>query len=107
MAQFIATPSWLGRFFTRISTVTIKQSSLVIHFKNNTSRAYLISDFTNFTQFKKGLFSGKITLNHNKKTVISFLNKRKFFLIKKHINHTVPLFSNAKSGDYLFINENY
>lgn len=86
MAQFIATPSWLGRFFTRISTVTIKQSSLVIHFKNNTSRAYLISDFTNFTQFKKGLFSGKITLNHNKKTVISFLNKQQAQTLSEQLN---------------------
>ena len=39
--------------------------------------------------------------------IISFLSKRKFFLIKKHMNHTVALFSNSKSGDYLFINENY
>ncbi|BED88777.1 hypothetical protein PspMM1_12450 [Pseudoalteromonas sp. MM1] len=86
MAQFIATPSWLGRFFTRISTVTIKQNSLVIHCKNNTSRAYLISDFTNFTQFKKGLFSGKITLNHSTKTVISLLNKQQAQTLSEQLN---------------------
>ncbi|KPZ55670.1 UvrD-helicase domain-containing protein [Pseudoalteromonas sp. P1-7a] len=91
MAQFIATPSGLGRFFTRISTVTIKQNSLVIHFKNNTSRAYLISDFTNFTHFKKGLFSGKITLNHGTKTVISFLNKKQAQTLSEQLN---SVFSN-------------
>ena len=49
----------------------------------------------------------KINYEKKEKKVISFLNKRNFFLIKKHINHTVTLFSNSKSGDYLFINENY
>ena len=28
-------------------------------------------------------------------------------ILKKHINHSVALFSNAKSGDYLFIDKNY
>ena len=49
----------------------------------------------------------KINYEKKEKKIISFLNKRKFFLIKRHMNHTVALFSNSKSGDYLFINENY
>ena len=49
----------------------------------------------------------KINYKKKEKKIISFLNKRNFFLIKKHMNHTVKLFSNSKSGDYLFINGNY
>ena len=49
----------------------------------------------------------KINYEKKEKKIINFLNKRNFFLIKKHMNHTVSLFSNSKSGDYLFINESY
>jgi len=86
MAQFIAKPSWLGRFFTRINTVTIEQSSLVIHFKNNTSQSYLISDFTNFIQFKTAIFSAKMTIHHGQKTNVSFLNKHQALVLTEQLN---------------------
>ena len=35
--------------------------------------------------------------------IIKFFNRKNYSLIKKHINHTVSFFSNAKSGDYLFV----
>jgi len=41
------------------------------------------------------------------KKIINFLKKKNFTFLKKHMNYSVGLFSNAKSADYLFINENY
>ena len=41
------------------------------------------------------------------KKIINFLEKRNFSLLKKHMNFSVVLFSNLKSGDYLFINNTY
>lgn len=86
MAQFIANPSWLGRFFTRIKYVTIEQASLVVYFKNKTSYSYPIGEFTNFSQLKKVLFSGKITFITNKSTVISFLNKQQAKSLNDQLN---------------------
>ena len=40
-----------------------------------------------------------------KQKIVSFLEKKNFIFLKKHMNHSVALFSNAKSGDYLFINK--
>ena len=39
------------------------------------------------------------------KKIVSLLEKKNFIFLKKHMNHSVTLFSNTKSGDYLFINE--
>ena len=39
------------------------------------------------------------------KKIINFLEKKKFIFLKKHMNYSVALFSNVKSGDYLFINK--
>ena len=39
------------------------------------------------------------------KKIISFLEKKNFIFLNKHMNHSVALFSNVKSGDYLFINK--
>ncbi len=41
------------------------------------------------------------------KKIINFLKKRNFTFLKKHMNFTVMLFSDLKSGDYLFINNSY
>ena len=41
------------------------------------------------------------------KKIINFLKKRNFTFLKKHMNLTVILLSNLKSGDYLFINNSY
>ena len=41
------------------------------------------------------------------KKIINFLKKKNFTLLKKHLNLSVALFSNLKSGDYLFINNIY
>ena len=45
--------------------------------------------------------------NHKKKEkkIINFLEKKNFIFLKKHMNYSVALFSNVKSGDYLFINK--
>ena len=39
------------------------------------------------------------------KKIINFLEKKNFIFLKKHMNRSVALFSNVKSGDYLFINK--
>ena len=39
------------------------------------------------------------------KKIINFLEKKNFIFLKKHMNYSVALFSNVKSGDYLFINK--
>ena len=41
------------------------------------------------------------------KKIINFLKKRNFTFLKKHMNLTVMLLSDLKSGDYLFINDSY
>ena len=41
------------------------------------------------------------------KKIIDFLKRKNFTLLKKHINTSVALFSDLKSGDYLFINNIY
>ena len=41
------------------------------------------------------------------KKIINFLKKRNFTFLKKHMNLTVILLSDLKSGDYLFINNSY
>ncbi|MDN3384299.1 UvrD-helicase domain-containing protein [Pseudoalteromonas sp. APC 3358] len=75
MAQYIATPSWLGRFFTRIKHVTIEQERLVVHFRSAPARTFLIKDFYNYSILKNRLFSAKINLCDSSNTSISFLNK--------------------------------
>ena len=47
----------------------------------------------------------KKNFKNKEKKIINFLEKKKFIFLKKHMNHSVALFSNAKSGDYLFINK--
>lgn len=78
MAQYFATPSWLGRFFTRIKLLSIEQESLVIEFKNATKQSFLIKDFNDFSQLQNRIFSAKINLTlgeNSAHTTISFLNK--------------------------------
>jgi len=78
MAQYFATPSWLGRFFTRIKLLSIEQESLVIEFKNATKQSFLIKDFNDFAQLQNRIFSAKINLilgENSAHTAISFLNK--------------------------------
>jgi FkbM family methyltransferase len=41
------------------------------------------------------------------KKIINFLKKQNFTFLKKHMNLTVILLSDLKSGDYLFINNSY
>ena len=41
------------------------------------------------------------------KKITNFLKRKNFTLLKKHINTSVALFSDLKSGDYLFINNIY
>ena len=41
------------------------------------------------------------------KKILSFLEKRNFIFIEKSNIFSVSLFSNTKSGDYLFVNKNY
>jgi len=45
--------------------------------------------------------------NHKKKEkkIINFLEKKNFIFLNKYVNRSVALFSNVKSGDYLFINK--
>ncbi len=47
--------------------------------------------------------------NYKKKErkIINFLKKRNFTFLKKHMNLTVILLSDLKSGDYLFIKNSY
>ena len=52
-----------------------------------------------------------IEISENKKKydkkkikIINFMKKKNFIFLKKHMNYSVSLFSNSKSGDYLFIN---
>ena len=47
----------------------------------------------------------KKNYNKKEKKITSFLEKKNFIFIKKHMIHSVRLFSNVKSGDYLFINK--
>ena len=49
----------------------------------------------------------KKNYNKKEKNIINFLKKRNFTFLKKHMNFTVMLFSDLKSGDYLFINNSY
>ena len=86
MAQYIATPSWLGRFFTRIKQVNIEQKMLVIYFRDNTKQQFLLSDFSNFTVLQNRLFSAKINLSDRNNTCISFLNKAEADVLNKALN---------------------
>ena len=49
----------------------------------------------------------KKNYNKKEKKIINFLKKRNFTFLKKHMNLTVILLSDLKSGDYLFINNSY
>ena len=49
----------------------------------------------------------KKNYNKKEKKIINFLKKRNFTFLKKHMNLTVMLLSDLKSGDYLFINNSY
>ena len=49
----------------------------------------------------------KKNYKNKEKKIINFLKKRNFTFLKKHMNFTVMLFSDLKSGDYLFINNSY
>ena len=49
----------------------------------------------------------KINFKKKEKKIINFLKHKGYIFLKKHTNYSVSLFSNAKSGDYLFINKNY
>ncbi|MEL0642640.1 hypothetical protein V6260_18905, partial [Pseudoalteromonas aliena] len=60
IAQYIATPSWLGRFFTRIKKVSIEQEHLDVHFRRAPARTFLIKDLYNYSILKNRLFSAKI-----------------------------------------------
>jgi DNA helicase-4 len=87
MAQYIATPSWLGRFFTRIKRVSIEQSMLVIDFRDNTKLQFRLSEFSNFSVLKNSLFSAEINLSDRNNTCISFLNKGQADVLSKTLNH--------------------
>ena len=50
---------------------------------------------------KKNLYDKK------EKTILNFLKKRNYTLIKKANTLSISLFSNIKGGDYLFINNSY
>jgi DNA helicase-4 len=89
MAQYITTPSWLGRFFTRIKHVSIEQNSVVVYFRNNTTQPFLISDFTHFSQLKNRIFSAKLNLSYGRDTSISFLNKKQAKVLNNAINERV------------------
>ncbi|MEL0649447.1 UvrD-helicase domain-containing protein [Pseudoalteromonas agarivorans] len=86
MAQYIATPSWLGRFFTRIKHVSIEQTELVVHFKNAQTQRFLIKDFYNFAALNNRVFSAKIILSDDRNTSISFLNKAQAHALSCAIN---------------------
>ena len=47
----------------------------------------------------------KKNYDKKEKKIISFLEKKNFIILEKYMHYSVPLFSNAKSGDYLFINK--
>jgi len=47
----------------------------------------------------------KKNYDKKEKKIISFLEKKNFIFLEKHMHYCVPLFSNSKSGDYLFINK--
>ena len=49
----------------------------------------------------------KKSYKKKEKKIINFLKKKNFIFLEKHMNHSVALFSNAKCGDYLFIDKNY
>ena len=49
----------------------------------------------------------KKNYKNKEKKIINFLKKRNFTFLKKHMNLTVILLSDLKSGDYLFINNSY
>ena len=46
----------------------------------------------------------KNSYDRKEKNIIKFFNRKNYTLVQKHMNRTVALFSNAKSGDYLFVN---
>ena len=46
----------------------------------------------------------KNSYNKKERNIIKFFNGKNYTLVQKHMNRTVALFSNAKSGDYLFVN---
>ena len=45
----------------------------------------------------------KSTFYKKEKHIVNMFNLNSYSLIKKHINYSVSIFSNAKSGDYLFL----
>ncbi len=47
----------------------------------------------------------KLSFDRKEKRIIKKLSLNNYLLIKKHINHSVSFFSNARSGDYLFLNK--
>ena len=47
----------------------------------------------------------KKNYDKKEKKIISFLEKKNFIFLKKYMHYLVPIFSNARSGDYLFINK--
>ena len=86
MVQYVATPSWLGRFFTRIKWVSIEQDVLVVHFRDMTKQQFLLSDFSNFSVLQNSLFSAKIYLCDPNNTCISFLKKAEADVLNKALN---------------------
>ncbi|WP_457934925.1 UvrD-helicase domain-containing protein [Pseudoalteromonas sp. SCSIO 43210] len=86
MVQYVATPSWLGRFFTRIKWVSIEQDVLVVHFRDMTKQQFLLSDFSNFSVLKNSLFSAKIYLCDPNNTCVSFLKKAEADVLNKALN---------------------
>ncbi len=47
----------------------------------------------------------KKSYKKKEKKIINFLEKKNFIFLNKYVNRSVALFSNVKSGDYLFINK--
>ena len=45
----------------------------------------------------------KSTFYKKEKNITKMFNSNNYHLIKKHSNHSVSFFSDARSGDYLFL----
>ena len=47
----------------------------------------------------------KINFRNKTKKIINFFSEMNYVLIKRHMNHSLGILSNAKSGDFLFVNK--
>ncbi len=96
MAQYIATASWLGRFFSRVKQLCLEEHCLVVAFNDASSQSFSLSDFRSFSLLKPRLFSAKLQLADAANTRISFLHKADAAALNQAINQAVALLLEEK-----------